>query len=122
MDCLPCLLTVCWVLTSGLPLASWLALECSGHIVCSLEGVRRSQLTNTPTWVPATQSLCQNKVPPSPGSVEDATCCVCLDQPRNLVLIPCGHLCLCVDCGRHGGLKECPLCRVRITKRLRVYP
>lgn len=36
-------------------------------------------------------------------------CLICFDQPRNIVLIPCGHICVCSNCS--GDLKICPMCR-----------
>lgn len=40
-------------------------------------------------------------------------CCVCFENQRNCVFIPCGHLCTCLECGK--ALKECPICRKGIT-------
>lgn len=58
---------------------------------------------------------------------EEAACVVCKDQDRNIVLQPCSHLCICQDCseaktawGAHL-LVECPLCRIQITQRQRIY-
>ena len=54
-------------------------------------------------------------------------CVVCQDQPKNMIVMPCRHLCLCAGCSREllrvrqwrGSM--CPLCRGRITKILEVY-
>ena len=29
------------------------------------------------------------------GAVAEATCVMCLDQPKDVILAPCGHQCLC---------------------------
>ena len=51
--------------------------------------------------------------------MDDATCCVCHDAPRDTVLLACGHVCTCHDCAcslivpraeRHAS-PSCPLCR-----------
>ena len=41
----------------------------------------------------------------------DDSCAVCLDQKRELVLVPCGHFNLCKDCVDHLLTKNCPYCR-----------
>ena len=45
-------------------------------------------------------------------------CCVCWDEPRGLVFIPCGHLTTCRPCGekiyRTGG--KCHICREEIKR------
>lgn len=36
------------------------------------------------------------------GMAEDGEgkeCLICLTEPRNTLIMPCGHLCVCVDCG-----------------------
>ena len=47
-------------------------------------------------------------------------CCICMDSRPNVVLIPCGHVCLCEQCNT-GSLTLCPLCRTHITSSLVVY-
>jgi hypothetical protein len=48
------------------------------------------------------------------GDDDDPTCIICMDQPKVLVLVPCGHYCCCSDCS--GALKnKCPLCRGQFT-------
>jgi hypothetical protein len=48
---------------------------------------------------------------------EEEACVVCLDAPRHVALIPCGHVVLCLACSRSvlaSATKECPMCRVGI--------
>jgi hypothetical protein len=47
-------------------------------------------------------------------------CIICLENPANYVLIPCGHLRFCKDCS--DKLEKCPECRVPIKMRVRTYP
>jgi|LakMenEpi03Aug12_release.lakeMendotaPanAssembly.Ray.scaffolds.fasta_scaffold205335_1 hypothetical protein len=44
------------------------------------------------------------------GTVE---CVVCLEDPKTLVMVPCGHYCLCATC--KTKIFKCPLCRQAIT-------
>ena len=40
------------------------------------------------------------------------TCVVCFERPREVVLRPCNHACVCAVCRRNLG--GCPICRGRI--------
>lgn len=45
----------------------------------------------------------------------NALCVVCLSSPKDCALLPCGHLCVCYECGASLRLNpshsKCPLCR-----------
>lgn len=48
------------------------------------------------------------------GDDEDGSCVVCLSEPRDTIMLPCRHLCLCSSCAdklryQHGN---CPFCRM----------
>ena len=47
------------------------------------------------------------------------SCCVCLVKPPQVVLIPCGHACLCRKCA--FKVKDCPVCRAPIRAQQRFY-
>ena len=47
------------------------------------------------------------------------TCVVCLDNPRGTVLLPCGHVCVCLLCSDMIDL--CPVCRTDIERVVRTY-
>uniref|UniRef100_A0A914WCS9 Leucine rich repeat and sterile alpha motif containing 1 n=1 Tax=Plectus sambesii TaxID=2011161 RepID=A0A914WCS9_9BILA len=49
----------------------------------------------------------------------EAECVVCLAAQVALVFVPCGHVCVCVDCGT--TLTECPLCRAAIMEKIDLY-
>ncbi len=56
------------------------------------------------------------------GTEDQATCVVCLSEPRTTTVYPCRHFVLCASCagvlrGR-GGTPQCPVCRCTITKLL----
>lgn len=50
-------------------------------------------------------------------------CIVCMDKARDSVLLPCGHLGVCIDCGNSliTTTRTCPICRQPIDKVQRVY-
>lgn len=41
----------------------------------------------------------------------ESICCICMEAPREMVYINCGHLCACVKCEERIDNK-CPICRV----------
>ena len=56
---------------------------------------------------PATQSSRQGDENQSQAN----TCVVCLENPREVVLVDCGHVCLCTDCLQSLPNRNCPICR-----------
>lgn len=51
---------------------------------------------------------------------ENQLCVVCRTNPREIVLIPCGHFCLCEDCSTDID-SNCPLCREFIRQKNAAY-
>jgi len=53
----------------------------------------------------------------------DTTCLVCMDQPKNTLLYPCGHVSVCDDCAAtlmaRGG--TCPVCRAKVDRVIRAF-
>eukprot|EP00347_Sterkiella_histriomuscorum_P000037 403377424 len=51
------------------------------------------------------------------GSVTDdgegKECLICLSEPKDTLIMPCGHICVCSDCGNQIQQKKytCPVCR-----------
>jgi len=46
-------------------------------------------------------------------------CKVCMDKAINSIILPCAHMCCCMECG--AKLKNCPLCRGDIKEVKLVY-
>lgn len=55
---------------------------------------------------------------------DDHLCVVCLENPRDEVLVPCGHMVLCHFCceGILASTNECPMCRVQIEDHCVIDP
>ncbi|KAK9539124.1 hypothetical protein VZT92_004254 [Zoarces viviparus] len=52
--------------------------------------------------------------------IENA-CVICLSQPRNCILLDCGHVCCCYSCYQAFPHRRCPICRQSITRVLPLY-
>ncbi|KXS10063.1 hypothetical protein M427DRAFT_63002 [Gonapodya prolifera JEL478] len=62
-------------------------------------------------------------VPPPPPDEQAKECIVCFDQPKEAVLVPCGHIGMCMACAeqlkRQG--KRCPICRQNIERVIKAW-
>ncbi|XP_049776401.1 mitochondrial E3 ubiquitin protein ligase 1-like [Schistocerca cancellata] len=51
---------------------------------------------------------------------EGQECIVCRTNPREIILLPCGHVCLCETCGQNIH-NTCPVCRNHFERKAPVY-
>lgn len=51
---------------------------------------------------------------------ENQVCVVCRQNPREMIMLPCGHVCLCEDCAEEIT-ETCPVCRRKIEKKSAAY-
>lgn len=47
----------------------------------------------------------------------DAECLICLSVKKDTLIMPCGHYCVCEDCGKElvKAKHTCPICRGNIS-------
>ncbi|KOC59611.1 Mitochondrial ubiquitin ligase activator of nfkb 1 [Habropoda laboriosa] len=50
----------------------------------------------------------------------DQICVICCTNPREIILLPCGHVCLCEDCSE-DITTHCPMCRAPIAQKAAAY-
>ncbi|EQC39353.1 hypothetical protein SDRG_03557 [Saprolegnia diclina VS20] len=54
--------------------------------------------------------------------LEGAECIICLCEPRNTTILPCRHMCICLECSE--ALKKpgstCPICRTKVESLLQI--
>eukprot|EP00931_Biecheleriopsis_adriatica_P087061 TRINITY_DN61583_c0_g1_i1.p1 TRINITY_DN61583_c0_g1~~TRINITY_DN61583_c0_g1_i1.p1 ORF type:complete len:377 (+),score=39.76 TRINITY_DN61583_c0_g1_i1:75-1205(+) len=71
---------------------------------------------------------------PYPSKEDTRSCVVCQNNAAKVVLVPCGHFCLCLCCAKHWGHKDaevkgrkdrkqklCPVCRAEVEQTLQVF-
>lgn len=56
-----------------------------------------------------------------PAFPQERACVICLQRERNLVFVPCNHLCACAECGLNPTIRTCPICRTTFNNRMVVY-
>lgn len=59
----------------------------------------------------------------SPPRLSENYCVICLEHPKCVLLLPCKHVCMCLECARelhyYNGL--CPICRTDIEDSMQIY-
>ena len=53
--------------------------------------------------------------------IDARTCVICMDKEILYLFMPCKHLVSCEKCALKPSIKECPVCRKTIQKRLKTY-
>nr|GLL42282.1 putative E3 ubiquitin-protein ligase RF298 [Ipomoea trifida] len=55
------------------------------------------------------------------GIKREWECVMCLTEPKSVIFLPCAHQALCTACNmlhERQGMKDCPVCRTPIMKRI----
>uniref|UniRef100_A0A8C8RHT4 RING-type E3 ubiquitin transferase n=1 Tax=Pelusios castaneus TaxID=367368 RepID=A0A8C8RHT4_9SAUR len=65
---------------------------------------------------------CSRDSPPESGEdPAENTCTICLTEPRECVLLDCGHVCCCFRCFEALPSRTCPICRRPIDRVVPLY-
>lgn len=72
--------------------------------------------------------LASREKEPLPELGKNATCVICLYNPRGTAFVPCGHIACCQQCAdqieRHARGRDfprCPICRAEFSKAQPLY-
>ena len=82
-------------------------------------GFRTNEVDNKPIRKAKKSSSCLDLVL---NHNSDSTCVICLTDTRNVLLLPCRHLCLCGSCAESLKFQSanCPICRVPFRALLQI--
>ena len=47
-------------------------------------------------------------------------CCICLTEKPDIILVPCLHKSVCLQCEEKGKLTKCPTCRLMIIRKIKI--
>lgn len=50
---------------------------------------------------------------------EEELCKICMEGSVDCVILECGHMCTCTQCGKQ--LSECPICRQYVLRVVHVF-
>ena len=62
--------------------------------------------------------------PPTQDGMENddtGDCKICMDNPANGVLVPCGHMAFCIGCIEKLTRRTCPICNQPFVSFVKVY-
>lgn len=61
-------------------------------------------------------------LPVVPEVKDEQLCVICLENEKRYAVIPCGHLCLCAECGDVvRGSCQCPICLADVAGIYKIY-
>lgn len=87
------------------------------------EGIEDDAEPNLPEPVahqPAeSDAMTSNSTSHSSDEVECVVCFANVSRRELCALVPCGHACVCNQCG--GALSTCPMCRSRVERVMRIF-
>jgi len=63
----------------------------------------------------------EKRTPTKKAKTTENECVICLTTSKEVAFIPCGHLCCCSKCGLKSSLLQCPVCRLNITSRQKIF-
>ena len=74
----------------------------------------------------AQAQLGSSVVPPAAPhpDAEETQCVVCFDAPKDHIIVPCGHMCVCEACAEQltkTRTPTCPVCRRAIRETVKVF-
>ncbi len=52
---------------------------------------------------------------------KERECIFCMVKPKNIVLKPCNHICMCEDCSKKIMMKKCPICNLEYSTMEKLY-
>jgi len=74
---------------------------------------------------PLTMQLSITDAPPPPPESDpedEKLCSICMEGEKTHACLPCGHRCLCAACAEPSlKLETCPICRVPVLMRARIF-
>lgn len=68
--------------------------------------------------------LCQTVIAAFAKEYPETTCAICLDNPCDTIILPCGHRCICYECATilWTEKRQCPICCGKIISYRHVFP
>lgn len=58
------------------------------------------------------------------GNTKEMACVICMSSSKTHAFVPCGHRCVCADCGHavvEQSLPTCPICRSEVERVLQIF-
>uniref|UniRef100_A0A8C5DG22 RING-type E3 ubiquitin transferase n=1 Tax=Gouania willdenowi TaxID=441366 RepID=A0A8C5DG22_GOUWI len=102
---------------AGVAVLSWVGFRFYRH----LKALRRQEQERREYERLMAEALNATGLQDGQDNQPDNTCVICLNQPRNCVLLYCGHVCCCFRCYQALPQPRCPVCRQAIIRVVPLY-
>ena len=85
--------------------------------VCEYDNEIQKNLINTPLYDKKAIKIIDEETIKHLQKKKKNLCVVCLSNDAVSVFAPCGHRCVCLDCGKNiwENIKKCPICKEKLT-------
>jgi len=77
-----------------------------------------NQLKECQTSLQTLQAKCEQLERDKTEKEDQKLCIICLERPRDILFLPCGHFSVCSEC---ADLTTCPICRITVEKKQKVF-
>ena len=67
------------------------------------------------------QIVSESQVSIDESLMEDLACVVCFAEKKNVLMMPCRHICVCATCAASNLFKLCPICREEVIETMHVF-
>lgn len=91
---------------------------CSANSPCSLLLQALAEASGAPATPPTAGSRPQSSSTSGGGEVE---CALCWSRPRDVLFLPCRHICCCAQCAAQLPQRVCPTCRTVVESQIEVF-
>lgn len=102
--------------------------EKTHHSVTGTDDTEEAATTSSKMTEPAADAATTTTKPAAPTTaangklneqINDSLCHICMDSLIDCILLECGHMVTCAQCGKR--LADCPICRQYIVRVVRVF-
>lgn len=76
-----------------------------------------ADISGTPIEPPTTPG----SRPQSSSTTGEVECALCLHRPRDVLFLPCRHICCCATCAAKLPQRVCPTCRATVESQIEVF-
>lgn len=103
------------------PVRRFRCFDCADYDMCGLCIAQTlPEAVSAPSIAAPEPAPAQRNQEQAPVADEAKNCVVCMDHVATHACVPCGHRCVCGECGPRLR-SECPLCRTHVQLFMRVY-
>lgn len=87
----------------------------------SLHSMEEREASQLNKWTEEMKILTRKNELASNAIINERRCIICHDREKSVILMPCRHLCLCLECSNNTAVEICPKCRGIICNKIEVY-